>query len=123
MRLEQVLLLDEAGIPLEDGRAHMTTDEVVHRVAHDTGGQQHQQHMAVAHETGTGHDTGGKKQGIPRQEGRDHEAGLAKDDDEQDGIDPHPVLFHQLEEMGVDMQDEVHQICQKFHVHLGRDLD
>ena len=24
--------------------------------------------------------------------------------------------------MGVDMQDEVHQICQKFHVHLDRDL-
>jgi len=78
--------------------------------------------MAVAHEPGTGHDAGGEEQGIPRQEGRDHEAGLAKDDDEQDGIDPHPVLFHQFEEMGVDMQDEVHQICQKFHVHLNRDL-
>ncbi len=63
-----------------------------------------------------------KEQRITGQEGRDHEAGLGKDDHEQDQVHPAVVARHQLDEVPVEVhhevierQPEVDQRLQPFH--------
>ena len=115
MGLEQMLFLDQPVFAGKNGRSHMPSDAVVHGVAQNTGGQQYQHDLAVAHEPRARHHAGSKQQGIARQKRRDHQAGFTKDDDEKNCIDPEPVLLHQLKQMHVNVQHKIQKITDHFH--------
>lgn len=66
-------------------------------------------------EPGSGHHPGGEQQRIAGQKGRDHKACLAKDNNEQNGVDPQPVLLNQLKEVDVDVQHKVPKIADHLH--------
>ena len=51
-----------------------------------------------------------EQQRIARQKRRDHEARFRKDDDEQDSVDPRPVLLDELEQMFVEMKDKIDEL-------------
>jgi signal transduction histidine kinase len=66
------------------------------------------------HATERGQCAGDEEQRIAWQEGGDDEAGLAEDDDEEDRVDPRPVLLHQHRQVLVEVQDDVDE--------AGRDI-
>jgi len=47
-----------------------------------------------------GERTGGKQQGVTRQEGGHHQSGLAEDDEKQDGVNPDAIVFKQHQRAG-----------------------
>ena len=59
-----------------------------------------------------------EEQRVAGQEGRDHQAGLAEDDEEEQGVDPGPVLRHEGRQVVVEVDREIPQQGEKFH---GRD--
>ena len=115
MGLEQMFLLDQPGITGKDGRPHVAAYGIVGGISQGPGGQHDQHDRGVAHVAGTGHHAGGKKQGIAGQKGRYHKAGFAENDDKENGIDPDAVICHQLEQVGVNMQNEIHKMGKQFH--------
>ena len=115
MGLEQMFLLDEAGIAGKDGRPHVAADGVVGGIAQNAGSQHDAHDQGIAHVPGAGHHAGGKEQRVSGQKGRHHQAGLAEDDDKEDDVDPGAVIRHQFEQVGVNVQDEVHKRGKQFH--------
>lgn len=87
-----------------------SSDHVVGAVTQD--GREHQQaaQQYRVHAAACGDGAGDKQQGITRQEGHDHQAGFAKDNQEQNGVDPHSVVSHQHVEVHVEMQDKVERV-------------
>ena len=90
---------------------------VVHHVAEHGGDDQHgRQGVHVQHAT-HGEGTGGKQQGVTRQEGGDHQSGLAEDDQKQDGVNPDAVVFKQLFQVHVNVQNKVD--CKEDQIHFS----
>ncbi len=85
-------------------------DEVVGAVAED--GREHQEaaQQDWVHGATSGDGAGDEQQRVARQEGCDHQAGFTEDHQEQDGVDPRPVVGHQHVEIDVEMQNEVEGI-------------
>ncbi len=57
-----------------------------------------------------------EQQRITGQEGRDHQAGLGEHHQEHDGVDPDIEARQQLDQVAVQVQDEIQQEVQQFHV-------
>ena len=55
----------------------------------------------------------------PGQKGRDDEAGLGKDDREQERVDPGAVGRHQLEQVAVDVQQQIDEFGHVSQSRLG----
>ena len=88
----------------DPGRA---ADGVVHRVAGNRRRQQQNRGQPEVERAGRRQRAGRKEQRIARQKRRDDQAGLRKDDEEQDGVDPDAVVGHQLEQIAVDVKQEI----------------
>ena len=105
LRPAQVLLLEPARIGLiEDARPDVVADRVVDRVAEDCRGDQHaDQHMDV-HAGARDDRPGNEEQRVARQQRENDEAGLGKDDQEQEAIEPLAVLRREVSEGLVERQ-------------------
>ena len=94
----------------EQALAGRSPDHVVGAVAqdgsdHEQPGQQDRVHAAAGSDC-----TGDEQQGIAWQEGHHHQAGFAKYDSKQNGIDPGPVIGDQQIKVRIEMQDEVQRV-------------
>ncbi len=59
--------------------------------------------------------TSGEQEGIARQEGHDHQAGLYENDQEKNGIDGLSVVNHHLIEMVIDVKNKINQGINQIH--------
>lgn len=91
----------------EQALPRRAADEVIGAVAEDR--RQHQQatQQPRVHAAARRHGAGDEQQRIPRQERRHHQAGFTEDHQEQDGVDPRPIVGHQHVEVHIEVQDEV----------------
>ncbi len=119
MRLDQRVAVEEARIlPVEYLGAEIAANMVIDRVAEDGCAREHTHqhedvHPALAQRR---QRPSHEKQRVAGQERRHDETGFGKDDDEQDAVDPQPVLLHQKREMLVEVQHDVDELGQDFHV-------
>ena len=120
MRLIERALVEPARVlPLEHARSEVTSGGVVGLVAQDGRGDQQRHGERQAHEARTAQRTHHEQQRIARQKRHHHQPGLDEHDDEQQRIDPGTIGLHEVGQMHVDVQDEVHQCGSDFH---GRGL-
>ena len=108
----QVFDLEQPVPAAERGRPDGSTDRVVERVTQNRRGrQQHETQWRAqgAARIDRGERADGEQQGVAWQEGRYDESGLAKDDREQNRVDPGVVLGEQIDEMLVEMQDDINE--------------
>lgn len=87
-----------------------SSDYVVGTVAQDRCEHQQAPQQHRVHATAGGHGAGNEQQRIPGQKWHHHQAGLAEDHQEQNGVDPGPVVGHQHVEIHVEMKDEVDRV-------------
>jgi len=119
MCLLQRRLVEEAGIfPVEDLGAEETPDLVIDHVTEHRRGKQNADQRPDIHAalTNCRQRAGHKKQRIAGKERENDEARLGKDDKEQDAVDPQPVLLHQNGQMLVEVQNDIEELRQEFHV-------
>ena len=108
VRALDVLLLHEPRLlRLEDPRAEELADEVVAVVPHHRRTPQQAEQQRLVQRARPRQRPGRKQQRIAGQERRHDQARLAEDDHEQDEVGPRPVLLHQLEQAGVEVEDEL----------------
>jgi hypothetical protein len=100
---------------LEHLGSEMPAYRVVGLVAQDGGQQQDDDGQRQAHQPGAAQGADDEKQRIARQKRHHHQAGLDKDNQEQQGIDPGAIGLHERGNMLVHMQDEVDQKAREFH--------
>ncbi len=90
---------------------------VVDYIAQHSRNDQHgRQGMDIQH-AAHGERTGSKQQGVTRQEGGHHQSGLAEDDEKQDGVNPDAVVFKQLFQVHVNVQNKVD--CKEDQIHFS----
>jgi len=118
MGLDQRILVEEARIlPMKNLGTEKTADLVIDGIAQHGGGQQdsHEGHDIHASLADCGQRTGHEKQGIARQERGHDETGFGEDDEEENAIDPQPVLLNQDGEVLVEMKDDIDELGEEFH--------
>mmetsp|Transcript_65226 Transcript_65226/g.154023 ORF Transcript_65226/g.154023 Transcript_65226/m.154023 type:complete len:236 (+) Transcript_65226:3230-3937(+) len=116
MRLHEGGLVEEARVlPLEHPRPEIPPDRVVALVAEDGRRGQQRHRQAQVHQPDPAHRADDEEQRVARQEGHHHHAGLDKDDQEQQRIDPGAVGLHEGRQMLVDVEDEVEEEMQQVH--------
>src|SRR5450756_2631490 len=101
----QVLDLQEPVAPAESGRPYRPSDRVVQHVAQNRrAGKQHAGQRSTEFATGIhrGERPDGEQKRVSRQEGSYDQAGLGKDDEKQDPVDPEVVAGQQLNEMPIE---------------------
>ena len=103
-------------LPLEDARTNVASDVIVQHVAAGGGNDQQRQQDDDIHATDGGHGARHEQQRVAWQEGRDDKTGLAENDGEEDGVDPHAVLLNKDDEIRVQVQHDVDEGGQIFHV-------
>ncbi|EEF26667.1 conserved hypothetical protein [Ricinus communis] len=97
------------------GLVQHLADLVVGAVTQDGGHDQGQHHQVDIVGAGGGQRTGDEQQRVARQDGRDHQAGFAEDDQEQDQEQPGSIGSGQLGQVTVDMDDEIDQEQKNIH--------
>ena len=110
MGLVQVALLEYLGIGIaEQPPPEVMPDGIVARIAQDGRGKHNQcQDVHLQRHVGLrGDGSRHKQQGITRQEGGNHQAGLAENHQEQDGIRPQMILLDDVDHVHVNVQDEI----------------
>jgi hypothetical protein len=119
LRADQVLPLHPAKGAAERARPDRATDTEVHLVPQHCGEHQQQPHECRVQRAGLIHRserTDREQQRVPGQNRRHDQSGLAEDDQEQDRVDPEVIVGDELGEMLVEMQDEVDEPADQFHV-------
>ena len=106
--LVQIVATEDFGIGIaEQLLTEEVTDGVVDYIAqHGRDDQYPGQGMDVQH-AAHGEGTGGKQQGVTRQERRHYQPGFTEDDQKQDGVNPDAIVLEQLFQMHVNVQDKV----------------
>ena len=117
LRLDEVLVFQKPGIDAEGPGADDPADPIVDRVAEHRGNhQQGQQHHDVERiGVERRHRPGCEEQRIARQEGRDHEAGLAEDDREQEHVGPRAPDVEDLVQLFVEVEEKIEEGLQGIH--------
>jgi hypothetical protein len=112
----EILGIEPARLPvLEQARAEEAPNRIIAGVSGYCGdGQKNHQQMYIDPAQRC-ERPGHEQQRISGQERRDHQPGFAEDDQEQDHIDPRPVVPDQRAEMAVEMQGKVKNHEQQFH--------
>jgi hypothetical protein len=100
---------------VEHLRPQIAADRIVHAVAEHGGGDQRGIEQPQVHAARSAQRAGDEEQRVARQEGRDDEAGLGEDDQEQDGIHPGAVLGEQGREVLVEVDGDVPGEGEQFH--------
>ena len=67
------------------------------------------------HGAGSGQRSGHEQQRVSGQEWRHHQPGFAEDDQKQDKIDQHPVVFNQPLQMLVEVQYYIDELRNELH--------
>ena len=110
LRVDQAVRERRAVADAEQPRADAAADRVVHAVAENRGANQQEiAHPRVEH-AGRAERADREEQRIARQKRRDDQAGLGKDDREQDAVDPGAVLLDELEQVSVEMKDKIDEL-------------
>jgi len=99
----------------EQARPEVVADPVVRVVAQERSRGQREEEIVNVRIAGRGQRAGDEEQRISGQERRHHQAGLAEDDREQDGVDPRAILRDQRLEMGVEVKDQVEEAGEELH--------
>ena len=117
LRLDEVLVFQKPGIDAEGPGADGPANRIVDRVAEHRGDRQHdQQHDDVDRvRVERCHGPGREEQGIARQKGRDHEAGFAEDDREQEHVGPRAPGKENLVQFLVEVEEEIEEGFQGIH--------
>src|SRR6188768_1079272 len=116
LRAVQVRGIEQTrALALEHARADEMADPVVRVVAAERRHDQQREERVHVHRAGRRHGTGDEQQGIAGQKRRDHQPGLAKDDQEQDGVNPRAVVLDQQREVLVEMQDQIDKLRKQLH--------
>jgi len=102
-------------LPLEHLGPDGATNGVVDLIPQDRGRQQHGHGHGQAHPPRTRQRSHHEEQRIAGEEGHHHQTGFHEHDQEQQRIDPHAVVTHELGQVLVHVQDEVDQ--EKYDVH------
>ena len=115
--LLQIIPAEDFGVRVaEQLLAEEVTNGVVDHVAQHGSDDQHgRQGMDVQH-AAHGKRTGGKQQGVTRQERRHYQPGFTEDDQKQDGVNPNAIVLEQLFQMHVNVQDKVD--CKEDQIHF-----
>ncbi|MCY1508979.1 hypothetical protein D9M68_433060 [compost metagenome] len=94
----------------EQAFARRSPDHVVEAVAAD--GRDHQQaaEQPGVHGTAGADGAGDEQQGVAGEERRHHQPGLAEDDQEEDGVDPGPVIGDQKVQVLIKVEDEIDRV-------------
>ena len=106
----QIFLLEDFAVRIgKQFFAEEFADGEVECVAQNRRRQQHQHDDVDIQITGgrCGHRAGGKQQRIAWQHRGDHQPGFAKDDKEQNDIQPRAVFCGERDQVFVDVQDEI----------------
>ena len=110
-------MLQKPGVDAEGSGADGPADPIVDRVAEHRGDRQQDQQHDDVERIGVErrHRPGCEEQRIARQEGRDHEAGLAEDDREQDYVGPRTPDVEDLVQLFVEVEEEIEEGLQGIH--------
>src|SRR5439155_5717349 len=92
-------------LPMEDSRTYEAADRVVDGVAEHRRGNQQQREQVHVDAASGGKRTGDEKQGVSGQKRRYDQAGLAKNNDEEQQVNPGAVLLKQYGEVPVEMDE------------------
>ena len=109
---DQVVFFNEPVLAGEYGWPHMPPDKIIHGITQNACRQQYAHHFAIAQKPGPRYHAGGKQQGIARQKGGHYKARFAKNNDEQYGVKPQPVLIGKLKQMHVYVQNKTDKTAQ-----------
>ena len=81
-------------------------DGVVHRIAEDGGGDQHDDHNSHVESSDRRDGARREQQRIPRQKRRHDETGFREDDEEQDEVDPCAIGGYECEQVPIDVEQD-----------------
>ena len=108
---------------VEDLGTEVPSKSVIDGITQDRGNyQQHHQQVHV-HAARRGQRAGHEQQRVARQKRRDHQAGLAKYNQEQNRVDPGAVVLDQRLQMLVEVQYKINECRKEFHDAAARNLD
>ena len=110
-----MLLLEEPDRAVERARPDLLPDPVVRRVAEDRREREEEEEHPDVQVSEGRERPGGEQEGVPGQERRHDEAGLAEDDHEQESVRPGAVIPHDVGEVPVEVQEDVDQLLQQVH--------
>ena len=116
VRAREVLRVEDArAFAREHTRPDIAADPVVRVVPQKRGRGKHRKQLVDVHVARRGERTGHEQQRITRQEWRHHQPGLAEHDDEEDRVDPRPVICDQPLEVAVEVENDVYEAGEELH--------
>src|SRR5688500_6491859 len=111
MRFIEMFAVEKpARSPMKNFRTEEAPDRIIYSVAHDGSDKKAQQQNPDVQRAARGDGAQGKEKGISRQEGSDHQARFAKDNQEKDHIGPGTQLHDQVVEVFVQVQNNIEQL-------------
>jgi hypothetical protein len=112
VRALQIRGIDPAA---EKPQAGPAPDPIVGIVSAERSGDERGDDREKVHLPQRGQRPRDEEERIAREERRDHEAGLAEHDDEEESVHPHAVKLHELTQMDVEVNHEIPQEGEKLH--------
>ena len=86
------------------------THPVIDVITQHSRSEQHRAECGDVHAPGCRRSASDEQQRIAGKKGEDHHARLAKDNGEENGIDPGSILLNEHRKMLVEMQDKVEKL-------------
>ena len=111
MGLHEVGFIEKAaGFHVKDFRPHPFSDRVINRVAEDGRHEKERGHDFDLDELFPREGTDGEEERIAGQERGDDQAGFAKDDREEQDIDPDVVILDEPLEVAFGVQEKIDEV-------------
>lgn len=114
----QVFVFEKTAARRERPRPDETSHGVIHGVTQNGRGAAEDDEDIQPQGAERGKGSRGEQEGIPRQEGGDHQTGFAEENDEQDAVGERAVRRNERPQRGVDVDDEIEE--REECLHAGR---
>lgn len=101
---------EPAGFVVKDFRAKPLADRVIYRIPKNRGDKQERGDDFPVEEVLGSDGSDGEEERIARQERGDDEARLAKDDEEEEGVDPNSVVLDEPNEVSFGVKEKIDEI-------------